>query len=263
MVDEIEAAGCLPLLTHAAKAKLMMGHVDKTDKLDARGLAILLHNGTLPSVWLPPAAVRDERELTRTRMALVRIRTNLKNRAHATLAKFGVIPLAGDLFSLKGRAWLGHAIRRLRPETRRSLELELELLDQLQIQIDTLETRILDRIQSTPSIQLLKTLPGVGNILAIVIACEVGLAFSLPFPQPLRLLCRHRPQGQLQWRQDPLWPHAPGGQPLPQMRLCRGRQRRGPSPRQRHLGLPPRERAGSMIFRMHLGMIRFHPASQG
>ena len=67
IVDEIEAAGCLPHLAHAAKAKMMMGNVHKTDKLDADGLATLLHNGTLPSVWIAPGSLRDERELPRTR----------------------------------------------------------------------------------------------------------------------------------------------------------------------------------------------------
>jgi hypothetical protein len=36
IADEIEAAGCIPLLAHAAKAKIMMGNVHKTDKLDAQ-----------------------------------------------------------------------------------------------------------------------------------------------------------------------------------------------------------------------------------
>ena len=53
IVDEIEAAGCIPLMAHAAKAKVMMGNVNKTDKLDAEGLATLLHLGSLPTVWLP------------------------------------------------------------------------------------------------------------------------------------------------------------------------------------------------------------------
>ncbi|MFQ5794050.1 MAG: transposase [Candidatus Bipolaricaulia bacterium] len=66
IVDEIEAAGCEPLLAHAAKAKLMMGQTNKTDKLDAKGLATLLRNRTLPQVWLPPGELRDERELPRT-----------------------------------------------------------------------------------------------------------------------------------------------------------------------------------------------------
>jgi hypothetical protein len=77
IVDQIEAAGCLPHLAHAAKAKMMMGNVHKTDKLDADGLATLLHNGTLPSVWIAPGSLRDERELPRTRMAFSKMRTAL------------------------------------------------------------------------------------------------------------------------------------------------------------------------------------------
>ena len=84
IVDEIEQAGCQALMAHAAKAKAMMGNVNKTDKLDARGLVALLQNGTLPTVWIAPGEVRDERELPRTRMALCKIRVALKNRIHAT-----------------------------------------------------------------------------------------------------------------------------------------------------------------------------------
>jgi hypothetical protein len=39
------------------------GTFGKTDKLDAHGLAILLYLGKLPSVWIPPAVLRDQREL--------------------------------------------------------------------------------------------------------------------------------------------------------------------------------------------------------
>jgi len=90
IVDEIEAAGCLPLMAHAAKAKVMMGNVNKTEKLDAKGLATLLHLGSLPTVWLPPHEIRDERELHRTRMALSKQRTALMNRVHSTLAKYAL-----------------------------------------------------------------------------------------------------------------------------------------------------------------------------
>ena len=99
IADEIEAAGCVPLLTHAAKAKVMMGNVNKTDKLDAKGLATLLRLGSLPTVWLPPGEVRDGRELPRTRMALTKMRTALKNRIHATLAKYNrKLEGASDIF---------------------------------------------------------------------------------------------------------------------------------------------------------------------
>ena len=54
MVDEMEKAGHHPHLANPTEAKKRMGKTNKTDALDAKGLAILLHNGTLPESWIPP-----------------------------------------------------------------------------------------------------------------------------------------------------------------------------------------------------------------
>src|SRR3712207_7840852 len=43
----------------------------------------------VPAIWLPDPAVRGERERARWRLHLVRHRTALKNRIHATLMAFG------------------------------------------------------------------------------------------------------------------------------------------------------------------------------
>jgi transposase len=181
IVDEIEQAGCVPQLAHAAKAKVIMGNINKTDKLDATGLATLIHLGSLPTVWLPPGEIRDERELHRTRMALSKVRTSLKNRIHASLAKYALNTSEhSDIFVGKGRAWLERTIQKLPPETNRCLEQELDLLDDAMGHIAALETRIRERIQLTPNMQHLKTLPGVGNILAVVIEREVGTVDRFP-----------------------------------------------------------------------------------
>jgi len=175
IVDEIEQAGCQALLAHAAKAKVMMGNVNKTDKLDARGLAMLLRNGTLPTVWIAPSQVRDERELPRTRMALCKIRVALKNRIHATLAKYNLtLPTESDIFAPKWSSQLNEVIEELPSETQKCLQQELELLEAVQEQIQGMEERMKECISLTPDMQLLKTLPGVGNILAIVIGTEIG-----------------------------------------------------------------------------------------
>jgi transposase len=175
IVEEIEQAGCQPLLTQPARAKAMMGHVNKTDKLDARGLATLLLNGTLPTVWIAPGGVRDERELPRTRMALGKIRTALKNRIHATLAKYNLsLDTDSDIFAEKWSAELKRVIQELPGETQKCLLQELDLLDSLKRQIACMEGRMRERIPATPQIQLLKTLPGVGDILSIVISSEIG-----------------------------------------------------------------------------------------
>lgn len=177
IVDEIEAAGCLPKLVHARKAKLMMGMINKTDKLDARGLNRLQRNGTLPTVWIPPGELRDQRELPRTRMVLVRQRTQLKNRIHATLAKYALHPRAAevsDLFGVQGRALLRQRLDRLPPHTAYATQQLLEQVEGLDRQVREFEHRIQAVFKPTPEIQLLLTLPGVGLTLAVVIALEVG-----------------------------------------------------------------------------------------
>jgi transposase len=175
IVDEIEAAGCLPKLVHARKAKLMMGEINKTDRLDARGLNRLQRSGTLPTVWIPPGALRDQRDLPRTRMVLVRQRTQLKNRIHATLAKYALHDLeVTDLFGVRGRPLLRQCFDRLPPHTGYASRQLLEQVEALDRQVRAFEQRIQVTFKPTPVIQRMLSLPGVGLTLAVVIALEVG-----------------------------------------------------------------------------------------
>lgn len=106
IVDEIEQAGMEPRLVHAHKAKLMLGSINKTDKLDARGLNRLQQTGTLPTVWIPPGEIRDRRELPRTRMVFANLRTRLKNRIHSVIDKYGLhmdFDGMSDIFGGRGR----------------------------------------------------------------------------------------------------------------------------------------------------------------
>jgi len=175
IVDEIEAAGQIPQLVHARKAKLMLGMVNKTDKLDARGLNRLQRTGTLPTVWIPPGALRDQRDLPRTRMVLTRERTRLKNRIHATLAKAGLrLEGATDLFGRRGRQWLQAVLPLLPPHRRDATECLLEQLEVVTAQILAFEQRLRTVFAPTPELQFLRTLPGVGWVLAVVIWLEIG-----------------------------------------------------------------------------------------
>lgn len=175
MVDEIERAGFRPRLVNAGLAKVMMGQVNKTDKLDARGLNLLQRTGTLPTVWIPPAQVRDARELPRTRMVLVGQRTQLKNRVHATLAKYGLpAPEVSDVFGVTGRRLLEELLEQLPPHSAEVTRATLEQLDHLRQVIARLDGRIAATFHPTPGIHVLRTLPGVGPILSVVLAAEIG-----------------------------------------------------------------------------------------
>ena len=71
LVDEMERPGHHPKLCNPLEVNRRMGLCHKTDKLDAKGLAILLRNDTLPEVWIPPSDLRDQRELLRISLFLV------------------------------------------------------------------------------------------------------------------------------------------------------------------------------------------------
>jgi len=114
-------------------------------------------------------------------MVLVGIRTKLKNRIHATFAKYGItFDEVSDLFGRKGRTLLEKALNELPPETRRSVQEQLKLLDQVEQSIGQAEKRIRQVIKEDHTMQLLQTLPGVGPILAIVIALEIGSVDRFP-----------------------------------------------------------------------------------
>jgi transposase len=175
VVDEIEAGGGTPQLVNARLAKLMMGSVNKSDKLDAKGMNRLQRTGTLPTVWIPSSSVRDARELPRTRMVLKRQRTQLKNRVHATLGKYGfVVEGVSDAFGKSGRKIVEKLLTKLPPHTEQALRRVLDQLDSVGDNLKGIEGQMLEVFAPCTETELLKTLPGVADILAVVIWTEIG-----------------------------------------------------------------------------------------
>ena len=188
IVDEIENAGMEPKLVHAHKAKLMLGSINKTDKLDARGLNRLQRTGTLPTVWIPPGKVRDQRELPRTRMVFTNLRTRLKNRIHSVFDKYGLhtdFEGISDIFGRRGREQTALTIKKLPSETRYTLRCLLRELDMVEGQIQRIEKRMKKVFSKTEQVKRLMTLPGIGFILAVTIANETGDISRFATPQRL------------------------------------------------------------------------------
>ena len=186
IVDEIEQAGLQAKLVHPRKAKLMMGMINKTDKLDVHGLNRLQRNRTLPTVWIPPKKLRDLRELTRTRMVLGSQRTRLKNRIQATLSKYGwSLKGYSDCFGKKARVELNHCIDHLPPQTGYVTGVLMKQLDEVEEQLKEMEKRIRALAQETAEMQRVMTLPGIGWILCVVIVLEVGDICRFPSAEHL------------------------------------------------------------------------------
>lgn len=172
LAELLEDEGYELKLAHPLMTKAIASARVKTDAVDAATLAHLLRSDLLPEAYIAPRQQRDLRDLLRQRMALTQMRTSIKNRVHAQLARYGVLHDYSDIFGKAGMDFLAEldvresakgrieALLRLRADFDREIEA-------LKIEIDRLATE--DR-----NVKVLTQLPGIGNYTAMLIIAEVG-----------------------------------------------------------------------------------------
>jgi transposase len=172
LAEELESLGIDVHLAHSSGVSLIAGSRLKTDKVDAKALADLLRTNFLPEAYLAPLDVRVRREILRYRMALVKVRTMVKNRVHALLIRLNIHPKATDIFGKKSFEML----RALQIEEPYYTVLQgwLDLIEFLNSQVKSVETAIKKALSDDARTKYLTTLPGVGLITAYTIISEVG-----------------------------------------------------------------------------------------
>jgi transposase len=135
-------------------------------------LAELGRRDLVPAIWLPDPSVRGERERARFRLYLVRHRTALKNRIHATLMTFGHPVPVSDLFGVAGRDLL--ASLAIPEPWARTLATSLAMVDELEVRIDACERDLRVLGAEHRYVPLLCSVPGISWVLAYTIASEIG-----------------------------------------------------------------------------------------
>jgi transposase len=158
--DTLEECGWEVLVADAHKVKGLAPLACKTDRIDARVLAELSWRDLVPAIWLPDPTIRGERELARFRLHLVRHRTTLKNRIHATLITFGHPCPVSDLFGHAGRELLDRL--QIPDPWRRNVDVSLALVDDLELPIANLTCELKRQGADHRYIPLLVTAPGFG-----------------------------------------------------------------------------------------------------
>src|SRR5262249_55519198 len=106
LVGLLEDYGVDPHLVHPSRGKAIASARPKNERGGAAILAQWLGADLLPGAWIAPPPVRQLRALLRHRVALVRLRTRLRNRIHAIVADYGYDRPAGGYWTGPGRAWL-------------------------------------------------------------------------------------------------------------------------------------------------------------
>jgi transposase len=181
--DQLELAGWEVEIADAQRVKGLAPLACKTDRIDAWVLAELARRDLVPALWLPDPAVRGERERARFRLHLVRQRTALKNRVHATLIAHGYPCPVSDLFGHKGRALLSRLA--IPQPWQGTLAASLRLIDELDREIHTLERELRTLGAEHRYIPLLTTIPGVAWVLGYTIASEIGDIHRFRSPRKL------------------------------------------------------------------------------
>jgi transposase len=178
----------------------------KTDKKDGEWIAKLLQHDLVPTSFIPPKAIRELRDLTRSRTKLVQGRSAVANRIQKVLedANIKLASVASDVLGHSGRAMLDAMIKgqtdveilaemargRMREKIPR-LQLALagfltdhhrfllrELLDQIDFldgKISKLEGEIWQQIEPFEEVILLwSTIPGLDRLSAATLLAEIG-----------------------------------------------------------------------------------------
>ena len=198
-----EAFTCL--LVNAAHVKQVPGR--KTDVLDCAWIAQLLEHGLLRGSFVPPAPIRELRDLTRYRKSLIQEQSREANRLHKVLEDTGIklASVASDILGVSGRAMLEALVRgttdpaglaelargRLRaklPALRQALAGHfrphhaflvsqlLAHLDYLDEAISTLSARLAELMAPfADELARLDTIPGVAQRTAEVVIAELGI----------------------------------------------------------------------------------------
>lgn len=181
--DELERLGWEVEIADAHKVKGLAPLACKTDRIDAGVLAELSRRDLVPAIWLPTPEVRAERERARFRLHLVRQRTRLKNRIHATLLAFGRPCPVSDLFGCSGRELLERI--ELPEPWRSTLVTSLDLIDALERETTAIERELRPLGAAHRYVPLLTTIPGVAWILGYTIAAELGEIERFAAPRKL------------------------------------------------------------------------------
>jgi len=161
------------ILGHALYMKAIHGGKTKNDKIDSYKIALLIKGGNFPTAYPYPAKWRATRDLLRRRMYISRRCGELVAHIQNTNTQYN-LPAFKKKLSRKYNHE-GIAERFEDPEVQKSVEVDLTLIESLDQILRKLEWHIekTARQHDYHTLYLLRSIPGVGPILALVILYEI------------------------------------------------------------------------------------------
>jgi transposase len=161
------------VLGHALYMKAIHGGKAKNDRIDAQKIAVLLRGGMLPQAYVYPAEMRATRDLLRRRIHFMRKRAELLTHVQNTNSQYN-LPAIGKKIAYKANRD-GVAERFSDPAVHKSIEVDLALVGHYDQLLRDMELSILTTAKQhdANTLYLLRTVPGIGEILSLVLLYEI------------------------------------------------------------------------------------------
>ena len=161
------------VLGHALYMKAIHGGKAKNDKIDAHKIAVLLRGGMFPLAYVYPPEMRATRDLLRRRCHLMRKRAELLAHIQTTNSQYN-LPEIGKRLAYKANRE-GVEEHFPDPSVRKTIELDVALIDHYDKLLGEVELYITRTAKGhdPQSFARLQSVPGVGQILALVILYEI------------------------------------------------------------------------------------------
>jgi transposase len=178
------------VLGHALYMKAIHGGKAKNDRIDAHKIAVLLRGGMIPQADVYPAEMRATRDLLRRRMHLMRHRAGLLAHIQNTNSQYN-LPQIGKKLAYKANRE-GVAERFPDPAVQKSIEVDLTLIGSYHRLLTELELDIVNtaKVHDAQTFYRLRSIPGVGKILALVLLDEIHDIHRFPRVQKFVSHCR-------------------------------------------------------------------------
>jgi transposase len=153
--------------------KAIHGGKAKHDKIEAHKIAVLRRGGMLPQAYVDPAEMRATRDLLRRRMSLMRHRAALLTHVQHTNSQYNR-PEIGKKLAYKANRE-GVAERFPDPAVQESIEVDLALLNSYDRLLTELELSLVNtaKAHNAQIFYRLRSIPGVGKMLALVVLYEI------------------------------------------------------------------------------------------
>lgn len=159
-------------LANPKQTKAISAAKVKTDKVDAGTLASLLRADLIPEIYVSTEEERSQKDILRYRFTLVKMRTSLKNKIHAFMARYGFAQPFSDMFGLAGTKYIKNLP--FREPLKEIVFKYLGLIESLGKEIDKIDSVLGQTIKETKEMRLLQTIPGIGKVTSYLISTETG-----------------------------------------------------------------------------------------